>query len=83
MFVFGLSPQILFNTRLPVPSVRSFCKIFSLMEGTLFYKLGLNWHYFRAFPFPQGTKYDAIMDTVDRNRQNMDDEQVSLMLFAR
>lgn len=75
--------QMLFNTRLPAPSIRSFSKIFSSAKGTLFYKLGLNWKYFRVFPFPDGPKYQRVLSRLRPFRQNIDDEEISLLLYAR
>ncbi len=46
-------------------------------------QLGLNWHFFHRFPFPRGDRYDAVVAEVNPTRQNMDDEQVSLLLYAR
>ena len=60
-----LFPQfnLIFNTRKPIPSLKSWKQVFKLVTNNLYTKLGMSWRYSidMKFIFPYNGRYDWML----------------------
>ena len=81
-----LFPQIhyIFNTRHPVPSMRSQKQVIGHVETGLYYKLQFGWRELAGmnFSIPYGPKYEHVVKSLNKWKQNITYIQSAYLMYA-